>query len=149
MRHGTCPSDASQSKSRTQAHERIGAGSGFPAADDPRGTSSPREKRRIFGAPAHLKEDEARGSHGRLGLRNPTGTDCPQGTKNPEAAANDRDRLSLTNVGDNDLNRVQHSRSPDKIIGATFGKRQVGQADPTRIQSLAGRSNTAKGKRTP
>jgi hypothetical protein len=100
MRHGSCPSDASQSKSPTQAHERIGAGSGFPAADGPRGTSRPREQRRIHGVPAHLKEDEAHGSHGRLGLRNPTGTDCPQGPKNPEAAANGRDRLSLTNVGD-------------------------------------------------
>lgn len=99
----------------------------------------------MHGVPAYLKEDEAHGSHGRLGPRKPTGTDCPQGPKNPEAAANVRDWLSLTNVGDKDLNRVQHSRSPDKIIGATFGKRQVGQADPTRIQSLAGRSNTAKG----
>src|SRR5262245_21394587 len=87
-------------KPPTHAHERIGAGSGFPAADGPRGTSSPREQRhtRRVGTPERGRSPrQSRPARSKETDRNGLPA---RHFENPEAAANGRDRLSLTNVGD-------------------------------------------------
>jgi hypothetical protein len=116
MRHGSCPSDASQNKSLTQAHERIGAGSGFPAADGPRGTSSPREQRhtRRAGTPEGGRSPrQSRPTRSKETDRNGLPASGTLKTQKPRRTAVIGCRSQLW-VTKEDLNRVQHSRSPDK-----------------------------------
>jgi hypothetical protein len=85
------------------------------------------------GAPTNLKEDRSprQSRPARCKDTGPERIARQEVTENPEAATNIRERLSLNNqVGDTrKIESHEHSRSLDEIIEATFGKRQVGQAD--------------------